>query len=857
MNINRLLKSGIAAFTAAILILCPLGVFASVLGTSKINGYTTQIGEGTFFTHNLFYSDQSGVGQQSENYITYTPNSTVIPSITYGTALYGGNTLSNETSRLENQGIDILGGTNADYFSLQTLVPMSNAIVDGKILTKDASGQDGIGILEDGSAFVSYFYLNSILVKEDGTEVNIYNINKYRQPYSAYMMTDEFSDTTRNTTKGFDIILGSIEGEMKLGTHLTAVVESVAENSSAIPIPKGKIVLTVDSKAPAEFLNPISTLKVGEKVTIHFSATGDQRWSQVKVGMGSVGGRLLINGEVNPNLSAGAAPRTAIGVTADGSIILYTIDGRQTGHSYGVQLKTLAKRMQELGCIEAINLDGGGSTAITAQMPGYENSSLMNKPSDGKERSLSTFFFFTNTAKRTGDAAHLHIYPQNNAVLTGASLQLSLKATDSGFYPTSVPHDVVFSVQEGKESTVSQSGLFTAKDGGTVTVYAQSGDIKASIPIVCLKTPTDIIVKDKTKGDRITALNLNPGDKVTLTADAYGGYNKLVSTADDFGWSADSNIGTIDENQVFTASDKYGETGSIKVSAGEKTVTIPVTLTPASSSDPNSYPIIDITFENGTLSGAISCKYNIETLSDGITVRGDGKEYGFKYDAKTGTLTSELDKNTQKITVYATNTFGYTTFKTITANDNTISENPFSDTNGHWAEDVLSYMYSQKVINGEVVDGVLKFNPQKPMTRSEFAVMIVNYLGLNAGDFAHVSLPYTDIETIPFWALDSFKALYELGIVKGRYVTDTESCADPLASISRCEAATIVTRTLPKGIFKTAISAPDKGDVPLWAEDGIKTLISIGAMKGYENGTLLPSKPLTKAEAAKILYSAM
>lgn len=857
MNIKKLLKSITSVLTAATLTLCPLYTFASVLGSSKINGYTTQIGEGTFFTHNLFYSDQSGVGQQSENYITYTPNSTVIPSITYGTALFGGNTLSNETSRLEGQGIDILGGTNADYFSLQTLVPMSNAIADGKILTKDASGQDGIGILEDGSAFVSYFYLNSVLVKEDGSEVNIYNINKYRQPYSVYMMTDEFSDATQNTTKGFDIVLGSIEGEMKLGTSLTAVVESVTENSSSIPIPKGKIILTVDSKAPEEFLKPISTLQVGEKVTIHFSVTGDQRWAQVKVGMGSVGGRLLINGEVNPNLSTGAAPRTAIGIKNDGSIILYTIDGRQSGHSYGVQLKTLANRMKELGCVEAINLDGGGSTAITAQMPGYENSSLMNKPSDGKERKLSTFFFLTNTAKKTGEAAHLHIYPQNNAVLTGATLQLSLKATDSGFYPTSVPRDVVFSVQDDKQSTISSNGLFTAKDSGTVTVYAQSGDIKASLPIVCLKTPTDIAVKDKTKGTRITSLSLNPGDKITLTAEAYGGYNKLISTDDNFVWSADSNIGTIDKNYVFTASDKYGEKGNITVSAGDKTVSIPVTLTPASASDPNSYPVINMTFDDGTLTGKISCKYNIATLSDGITIRGDGKEYGFKYNTETGEFAADLDKNTKKITVYATNTFGYTTFKTISANDNMSLENPFSDTSKHWAEDILSYMYSQKVISGEFVDGVLKFNPQKPMTRSEFAVMIVNYLGLDSKDFSHVELPYTDIDQIPFWALDSFKALYELEIVKGRYVTDTESCADPLSSISRCEAATIVTRTLPDGIFKAAITSPDKADVPFWSEDGIKTLISIGAMKGYEDGTLLPAKPLTKAEAAKILYSAM
>ena len=265
MKIKKLLKKVVATMLCAFIIFGSVSTFASVLGSSTIDGYTKQIGEGLYFTHTLFYSDQSGVGKQSENYITYTPNNTVIPTITYGTALYGGNTLSDQVSTMENQGIDVLAGANADYFSSQTLVPMSTAIVDGKILTKDASGQDAVGILEDGTAFISYVYFNSVLTREDGSEVNIYNINKYRQPYAAYIMTSEFSDTTQNTTKGFDIILGSVEGEMRLGTKITAIVESVTENSSAIAIPKDKIVITVDSKAPEDFLKPLSSLGVGER----------------------------------------------------------------------------------------------------------------------------------------------------------------------------------------------------------------------------------------------------------------------------------------------------------------------------------------------------------------------------------------------------------------------------------------------------------------------------------------------------------------------------------------------------------------------------------------------------------------
>jgi len=282
-----------------------------------------------------------------------------------------------------------------------------------------------------------------------------------------------------------------------------------------------------------------------------------------------------------------------------------------------------------------------------------------------------------------------------------------------------------------------------------------------------------------------------------------------------------------------------------------------VTLTPADATDPNSYPIIKMEFSEGTLSGTVSCNYSIMTNADGITIKCDGEEKSFSYNTETGEFTASLDPAAKKITVCATNIFGYTTIKTMEIESDTVLTNPFSDTEDNWAKDILSFMYSKGIVNGESADGILKFNPQKQMTRSEFAVMMVNYLGVDTMDYQNVNLPYTDLDTIPFWALDSFKVLYELGIVKGRYISDTESCADPLTSISRAEAATIVSRILPSGIFKSDIDFADKADIPYWAEEGIATLINVGAMKGYEDGTLKPMQALTKAESAKILYSVM
>ena len=72
-------------------------------------------------------------------------------------------------------------------------------------------------------------------------------------------------------------------------------------------------------------------------------------------------------------------PRTAIGIKANGKVILLTVDGRQE-NSAGMSLHELTKTMRWLGCVSAINLDGGGSTTLWTAKDG-----VINYPSDNKK----------------------------------------------------------------------------------------------------------------------------------------------------------------------------------------------------------------------------------------------------------------------------------------------------------------------------------------------------------------------------------------------------------------------------------------------------------------------------------------
>ncbi len=69
-------------------------------------------------------------------------------------------------------------------------------------------------------------------------------------------------------------------------------------------------------------------------------------------------------------------PRTMAGVTRDGDLLLVTVDGRQPGYSVGLSFPEEARLMQALGAVQALNLDGGGSTAMVV------GGTLLGRPSD-------------------------------------------------------------------------------------------------------------------------------------------------------------------------------------------------------------------------------------------------------------------------------------------------------------------------------------------------------------------------------------------------------------------------------------------------------------------------------------------
>ena len=129
----------------------------------------------------------------------------------------------------------------------------------------------------------------------------------------------------------------------------------------------------------------MADLKVGDPIKI--VQTLGPVWDKVTEAVGA-GPCLVKNGEhyvttvgeeFGSDVAGGRAPRTALGITKDGKALLVVVDGRSRA-SVGYTLLELAQFMLEQGAIEAMNLDGGGSSQMII------GNQIVNAPSDGRER---------------------------------------------------------------------------------------------------------------------------------------------------------------------------------------------------------------------------------------------------------------------------------------------------------------------------------------------------------------------------------------------------------------------------------------------------------------------------------------
>jgi hypothetical protein len=457
-------RKWIAGLLVATMVISPIAgltAFGAGLG-DKLYSKSLIIAEETVLANGVYWN--SGYSDKiTENYIEYSPGGAVIPMISYGNDIYGAASFQAVAAKAEAEGKHVITGLNGDFFNMNNGVAIGMTIKDGILRTSESTANPAIGFYADGTAIIGRADLNIRLdAPKLGSGIGRIHLNKLVTPASGLMLysTDFGNDNTNKATiPTYNILLNVNSGEMKMNGTVEATVGSVVEATGATTIPEGNLLLTIamGTDYPGT-LTKVMTLLPGDSVTLSFGANG--AWDNVVHAVG--GGEKLITGGVNvAPTTTEINPRTAIGIKPDGSLVFYTVDGRLSGYSKGATLTQIANRLLELGCVEALNMDGGGSTAIHSIYPGDSTITTVNSPSQGTLRNCANYILLVNTASAIGTLSRIHIYPYNVQMLARATQTFTVKATDKNYYSVVAPTSLSYNATNGVGTFDNNGNLYS------------------------------------------------------------------------------------------------------------------------------------------------------------------------------------------------------------------------------------------------------------------------------------------------------------------------------------------------------------------------------------------------------------
>ncbi|MFE8701711.1 phosphodiester glycosidase family protein [Cytobacillus sp. FJAT-54145] len=482
-----------------------------------------------------------------------------VSQITFETSLakdqmIGFETVSSQASRQQYDGHYIIGGVNGDYFD-QNGAPTDLTVHNGELVTTNttpASDRTIFGVSPSGKALIGNPDIILSMSVNGSDRYLINSVNKRRHAGHLVLYTPYFSSNTMTNELGTEVILTNASGKLNGNNKITAVVKEVIIGQGSHPLQQGEYVLSGHG-AGSEYLK---TLKAGDQVEIDINYS-DAAWNNIEQ---AIGGRyhLVKNGHTQAFNIAGAHPRTAIGIKADGSVFVIVVDGRQS-HSKGVTLADLAKIMKDFGAVEAITFDGGGSSTMIARQPGDWEASVINKPSDGKERSVANSLFIVGLWK-AGPLHTLLLNPKEITLFAGATYEsLGLKPTglDQANNVIKLKDPITWSSNVG---TFNNDDSYTAATKvGKGTITGAVGSIKSNVSVNIVNSIDSIHVKQET-------ILVEKNESFSLEIDGLYKGQKVVSDPAIYQYSVSNQLGTVNKG-VFKAGNTDGS-GVITVSYG-------------------------------------------------------------------------------------------------------------------------------------------------------------------------------------------------------------------------------------------------------------------------------------------------
>lgn len=461
---------------------------------------------------------------------------------------------------------------NGDFFTMQLQgVPLGASIIDGDMKSSPAVLTDiwSFGIDENNTAFIDSTKFVGSVTAPNGKSYPIDGLNKtfyWYQPSKEYsheskiqMYNSFWSSKSRGDKTAGEVLL----------SEDNVVEQIVYRKNIDMKIPEGKKILQV-SGGSERFMR--ENVKVGDKLQINTNIEPNRNWKMM------IGGHALLveNGAIKKytkdvNSIGGVRARTAVGISQDGkTVYIVSAEGR-TNRSPGLSLNELSQFMLDLGAYKAMNLDGGGSTAMAVRNLGdLKRTRVTNPEKNAGERKVVNGLGVFNTTTNTGVISDVKFESDLNTIV-GEQLNLKLKSGWDEFLNPIDIKDRTYTVTDNSNGANILNGLsYLSLTPGkyNLSVITDKGEnINKEINVADLSAYTKFNIDTKNK-------IIKRG--MTLSLDSKGEYKgrKIKISPRVINYSFEDMTASVDPNTFNINIQDYGRNPKIIAKLGDKTSTL-------------------------------------------------------------------------------------------------------------------------------------------------------------------------------------------------------------------------------------------------------------------------------------------
>ena len=536
----------IAAFSAAIMLMLSTSAYANSLYTVYDLSEETRLSTGITYEKIEKYTS---LGWMNINVIRVD----LTDEYTEVDPIKSENGVSNRTplsSMIKSSGA--VAAVNGDFFYMGDPTYTYGALIaDGDLITSPLPYSDGyptVSRLLDGTVNISVWNPKITLYGYDSTAFDVVVMNKTSSlDWGPTILTTDWNTTSPGYTNKDIVEVVVVDG----------TVSEVRKNQPSTIIPSNGYVIASSNATTMNQM--LVSFMAGQPVTLNIAL--DYSPEDVDWAFGALN-YLVKDGQLNDVSSQvlGTNPRTAIGYSKDNSeMIMVTIDGRNKNF-VGVKQTELAQIMLDLGAYNAVNMDGGGSTTMGVDFLKNSNVTVVNIPSDGRERNIASGVGVFNTSPESSTAGIIEITPAQNTVFNNTEVSLNLNVFNEFYTPLNNTNNVDFTVTPSDAGKVVNNVFFPSKTG-KATITASVGSAEGTVEIEVLDAPVALDFNAGTLtmgfGETYDLGSVNGIDKDGKSAPIPAKY---------ISYSYRNKVGKV-ENGIFTAGDT-SNTGAITATFG-------------------------------------------------------------------------------------------------------------------------------------------------------------------------------------------------------------------------------------------------------------------------------------------------